>query len=140
MRAFRLLFIILIAWFGLLVCPGSSAHAAVAQSSTVAAAEGSAGSQPAARGTSADIVAIQGFNKRHYDEVGILKVEAQRKHKILFIMGVCLLLGIFTTTGLGLAMALGDKPVFMWHMAAAGITVTLAIAHAVTSMIWFFPF
>ncbi len=139
MRVFRLLFIISIAWCSLLACPGSSAHATVVQRS-VAAAGSNNTHQPTASGTSADIMAIQTFNKRRYDEVGILKVEAQRKHKILFIMGVCLLLGIFTTTGLGLAMALGDKPVFMWHMAAAGITVTLAIAHAVTSMIWFFPF
>lgn len=132
MRMPRLLFIISIALYALLACPGLDAHAATAQS-------------PAARpttasGTSADIMAIQTFNKRHYDEVGILKVEAQRKHKILFIMGICLLLGIFTTAGLGLAMVLGDKPLFMWHMAIAGITVTLAIAHAVTSIIWFFPF
>ncbi len=139
MRVLRLLFIVFVAWCGLLVCPGAEAHAITAQNSVAAAVTGSK-AQPAASGTSADIMAIQTFNKRRYDELGLLKVEAQRKHKILFIMGVCLLLGIFTTTGLGLAMALGDKPVFMWHMAAAGITVTLAIAHAVTSMIWFFPF
>ncbi len=141
MRMPRLLFIISIALYALLACPGLDVYAATAQSPAAVAAKGGGAAQPTtASGSSADIMAIQTFNKRRYDEVGILKVEAQRKHKILFIMGVCLLLGIFTTAGLGLAMVLGDKPLFMWHMAIAGITVTLAIAHAVTSIIWFFPF
>ncbi|MDQ6960007.1 MAG: hypothetical protein Q9M27_03170 [Mariprofundaceae bacterium] len=123
------------------MCPGLDAHAAARQT-TVVSAGGSAksGAQSTVSDASADIQAIQAFNKRRYDEVGILKVEAQKKHKILFIMGVCLLLGILTTAGLGLAMVLGDRPVFMWHMAVAGITVTLAIVHAATSIIWFFPF
>jgi len=135
----RLLFIISIAWCGLFICPGSTVYAAAGQSAT-AEASAVSGSQTVVNSSSEDIKAIETFNKLRYDEVGILKVEAQKKHKILFIMGVCLLLGILSTAGLGLAMVLGDKPVFMWHMAIAGITVTLAIAHAVTSMIWFFPF
>jgi len=127
-----LLFIFFVASLGLFACPVLDVHAATGSAAN--------GSQATVNSSSEDIKAIQTFNKRRYDEVGILKVEAQKKHKILFIMGVGLLLGILTTAGLGLAMVLGDKPVFMWHMAVAGITVTLAIAHAVTSIIWFFPF
>jgi len=142
MRMSRLLLMISVTWCGLFVCPGLDAYAAAGQRAMVVAADGSAAPDPQATvsSTSEDIKAIQTFNKRRYDEVGILKVEAQKKHRILFIMGVCLMLGILTTAGLGLAMVLGDKPVFMWHMAVAGITVTLAIAHAATSIIWFFPF
>ncbi len=126
----RLLFTMMVViTFGLLATPVTDVNAAP-----------DPGGQAATTSSSEDIQAIQTFNKLRDNEVGILKVEAQKKHKILFIMGVGLLLGILTTAGLGLAMVLGDKPVFMWHMAVAGITVTLAIAHAVTSMIWFFPF
>jgi len=139
MRMSRLLFIISIAWCGLLICPGSTAYADAGQHVT-ADVSAVSGTQATVNNSSEDIKAIQTFNKRRYDEVGILKVAAQKKHKILFIMGVCLLLGILTTAGLGLAMVLGEKPLFMWHMAVAGVTVTLAIAHAVTSIIWFFPF
>jgi len=143
MRMSRLLLVIFFAWCGLFINPGIDVHAAAGQNAPTTSAGGPAapGAQSSANSTSSeDIKAIQTFNKRRYDEVGVLKVEAQKKHKILFIMGVCLLIGILTTAGLGLAMALGDKPVFMWHMAVAGMTVTLAIAHAVTSIIWFFPF
>gem|GEM_PF-1514727 len=142
MHISRLLFLIFFAWCALFMNPGTAAYAAAGQSGTVVGGNGvtASGGQSVVNHTSEDIKAIQTFNKRRYDEVGILKVEAQKKHKILFIMGVALLLGILTTAGLGLAMVLGDKPIFMWHMAVAGITVTLAIAHAVTSIIWFFPF
>jgi len=149
----RLLLIVFIAGCGSLVCPGLAAHATAGQGSGASVTEpvvaGQSGTGAAAGGSEAqptlssmreDIKALQTFNKLRENEAGILKVETQKKHKILFIMGICLLLGILTTAGLGLAMVLGDKPVYMWHMAVAGITVTLAIAHAVTSMIWFFPF
>jgi hypothetical protein len=62
------------------------------------------------------------------------------KHKILFIMGVILLVLIFLTAGFGMAMALHGKDVFIPHMIFAGATVFLAVAHAVTSIVWFFPY
>jgi len=137
----RLWFIIFVACCGLLVCPGLAAHAAAGHSDTVTAGGSATSGVHAVVGTTReDIQAIQTFNKLRENEAGILKVEIQKKHKILFIMGICLLLGILTTAGLGLAMVLGGKPVFMWHMAIAGITVTLALAHAATAIIWFFPF
>jgi len=128
----RLLFMIIVASSGLFTCPGLAAEDVPGS--------GVSGVHTAVNTAREDIQAIQTFNKLRENEAGVLKVETQKKHKILFIMGVCLLLGILTTAGFGLAMVLGGKPVFMWHMAIAGITVTLAIAHAVTSMIWFFPF
>jgi len=69
-----------------------------------------------------------------------VKIDDQRKHTILFIMGVTLLILIIATAGLGISMVLLDKQVFVAHMITAGLTVTLAIAHAVASMVWFFPF
>jgi len=132
MRMLRLLFITSIVWCGLLVCLEFDAYAA--------ASSATSGTQSTVSNMREDLHAIQTFNKLREDQTGVLKVEAQKKHKILFIMGVCLLVGILTTAGLGLAMVLGDKQLFMWHMAVAGVTVTLAIAHAVTSIVWFFPF
>ncbi len=66
-------------------------------------------------------------------------ISTQRKHEILFLMGAALLLLIFVTAGLGMAMALWEKDVFTWHMLSAGLTVTLAIVHAVVSFVWFYP-
>ena len=73
------------------------------------------------------------------DEQGF-GAEIKQKRKILFLMGIVLLIGIFTTLSLGIAMALYNKPVFVAHMVFAGITATLALVHAVTAMVWFYPF
>lgn len=62
------------------------------------------------------------------------------QHKILFLMGASLLILILATASLGVAMALFGKEVFVAHMITAGATVFLAIAHAVTAMVWFYPF
>ena len=69
-----------------------------------------------------------------------LKEKDTGKHQILFIMGVILILLILLTAGFGMAMALHGKDVFIPHTIFAGATVFLAIAHAVTSIVWFFPY
>jgi len=66
--------------------------------------------------------------------------ETKFRHKLLFAMGVLLLIFIFTTAYFGLSMALFDKQVFVPHMIFAGGTVFLAVAHAVVAIVWFFPF
>ena len=91
-------------------------------------------------GMQRDLSAMQQFNALHQDEVGILKVELKKKHEILFFMGIGLLVGLLLTVAFGLGMVLDGKPWFLWHMLSAGFSVTLAIAHAVTSIIWFYPF
>ncbi len=67
-------------------------------------------------------------------------IEDQQKHEILFYMGVLLLILIVTTAVIGLRMALFGKKLFVQHMISAGFTVFLAFAHAVTAIVWFFPF
>ncbi len=64
----------------------------------------------------------------------------QEKHQILFYMGVLLLLLLVLTVVFGVGMVLFDKPWFVGHMISAGLTVTLAVAHAVAATVWFFPF
>ena len=79
---------------------------------------------------------------RDIDELSVEQqlAEQQGQHEILFIMGVLLLIGVFVTAGLGISMAMFGKQVFLAHMISAGFTVFLSAAHAVTAMVWFFPF
>jgi len=69
-----------------------------------------------------------------------LDARTRQRQQILFLMGVGLLISIFTTVGLGIAMALYNKPVFVAHMVFAGISATLALIHAIVAVVWFYPF
>lgn len=64
----------------------------------------------------------------------------QKKHMAMFFLGVPLLVLLLITGGLGIAMGVYGKPVFMLHMIAAGLTITLAFVHAILGVIWFYPF
>ena len=66
-------------------------------------------------------------------------ISTNRKHQILFWMGGLLLLLIFLAAGFGIAMGIFGKDVFVWHMLSAGLATTLAIAHAITAFVWFYP-
>ena len=68
------------------------------------------------------------------------RIETKRKHEILFFMGISLLVLLFLTGGLGVAMVVFDKDVFAAHLVCAGLSLTLAAVHAVTSIAWFWPF
>jgi len=83
---------------------------------------------------------MEGFIAHQSQEHGVKAVSDHRRHQILFIMGALLLTGILATAGFGIAMAFFNKEVFLAHMLSAGFTVFLAVAHAVASMVWFFPF
>lgn len=83
---------------------------------------------------------LKGFTERQDVTHGVKEIADKRKHQILFFMGIALLVGIVVTAGLGIAMALYGKEVFLAHMLSAGFSVFLAVAHAITAMVWFFPF
>ncbi len=68
------------------------------------------------------------------------RIETKRKHEILFIMGISLLVLLFLTGTLGVAMVVFDRDVFVAHLICAGLSLTLAAAHAATSIAWFWPF
>jgi hypothetical protein len=76
--------------------------------------------------------------KQQMDDV--LTISTKEKHKILFFMGITLLLGVLVTAGLGIALGVYGKPVFVAHMLSAGLSVTLALIHAIVAIVWFFPF
>ena len=68
------------------------------------------------------------------------KLTDEAKHKILFYMGLSLLVLLCTTAYLGVSMVVFNQEVFVKHMISAGLTVTLGLAHAVVAVVWFFPF
>ncbi len=68
------------------------------------------------------------------------RIETKRKHQILFLMGLSLLVLILLTGGLGVAMVAFGKDVFVAHMICAGLSMSLAAAHAATAIVWFWPY
>jgi hypothetical protein len=67
--------------------------------------------------------------------------ETQRtRHKVMFLLGIPLLILLLITGTLGLATGLFGKQLFVLHMLFAGLSVTLAIVHAIVGLVWFFPF
>ena len=87
-----------------------------------------------------DVQVIQKFAEQEKKESGALSVEQREKHLIMFVMGVPLLLFILTTVTLGIAMGFYGKQVFVAHMVFAGLSLTLALAHAIVGIVWFYPF
>jgi uncharacterized protein GlcG (DUF336 family) len=81
---------------------------------------------------------IQAFTSQ--EQQGIVSGEDQSKHLIMFVMGVPLLVLLLVTGALGIAMGIYGKQVFIAHMVFAGLSVTLAIAHAIVGIVWFYPF
>jgi hypothetical protein len=64
----------------------------------------------------------------------------QTRRWVMFALGAPLLVFILITAGLGIAMGVYGKPVFVAHMIFAGLSVTLAIVHAIVGLVWFRPF
>lgn len=96
----------------------------------------------AARAAGADesFEVLREFVEQEREVSDIVAISERRKHQILFFMGAVLLITIITTAWLGISMVIFGKQVFVAHMIFAGISVFLAIVHAVTAIVWFFPF
>lgn len=89
---------------------------------------------------SSETQVIQAFTSQEDIESDIIKIDDQRKRQIMFAMGVPLLLFIFITVGLGIAMGVFGKDVYVAHMIFAGLSLTLALGHAIVGVVWFWPF
>jgi hypothetical protein len=89
---------------------------------------------------SSETQVIQAFTSQEDIESDIIKIDDQRKRQIMFAMGVPLLLFIFITAGLGIAMGVFGKDVYIAHMIFAGLSLTLALGHAIVGVVWFWPF
>ena len=70
----------------------------------------------------------------------LVQIEDKTKRLVMFVMGVPLLILIFVTAALGVAMGVYGKQVFVPHMICAGFSLTLALGHAVVGIVWFYPF
>lgn len=92
----------------------------------------------AKEGESAQI--LQAFNKQHRDTERAKSITDKDKQRIMFLLGVSLLTLVLITGGLGIAMGLFGKSVFVAHMIFAGLSMTLAVVHAVVALVWFYPF
>lgn len=83
---------------------------------------------------------LQAFNKQHREEERKKAITDKDKQRIMFMLGVALLTLVLITGGLGIAMGLFGKQVFVPHMIFAGFSMTLAVVHAIVGIVWFFPF
>ncbi len=116
--------------------------AVILAGSPLAAADtaGPRGGEVAAAPATNDLAVMEAFNRQQVELGEAVRIDDERKHQILFIMGIALLVLIVLTAAYGIAMAIYGKQVFVPHMILAGLTVTLAIAHSVVAIVWFFPF
>ena len=89
-------------------------------------------------GESAQI--LQAFNKQHQENERAKAITDHDKQRIMFLLGVVLITLVMITGGLGIAMGLYNKSVFVAHMIFAGLSMTLAVVHAIVGIVWFFPF
>ncbi len=67
-------------------------------------------------------------------------VSDHNKQLIMFAMGVPLVILLLITGGLGVATGVYGKQLFIPHMIFAGLTLTLALAHVIVGLVWFYPF
>ena|SRR5450631_640087 len=89
-------------------------------------------------GDSAQI--LQAFNQQHINAEHAKSITDKDKQRIMFLLGVVLITLVLVTGGLGIAMGLYGKPVFVAHMIFAGLSITMAIVHAIVGLVWFYPF
>ncbi len=87
-----------------------------------------------------DAAVMGSFTSHEIYEGEAIQISDQKKRIVLFTMGISLLILLLTTATLGIAMVVHGKQVFVAHMIFAGLSVTLAIAHSVVAIVWFFPF
>jgi hypothetical protein len=83
---------------------------------------------------------LQEFNAQNRKDIRKNAVPLKEKQQIMFLMGVAVILMVIITGGLGLAMGVFGKPVFVAHMVFAAFSIVMAIAHAIVGLVWFYPF
>ncbi len=71
---------------------------------------------------------------------GVTPVNDHKKKLVMFIMGIPLIVLVLVTGAVGIGMGIYGKPWFVQHMILAGLTMTLALVHAVVGVAWFYPF
>jgi hypothetical protein len=80
------------------------------------------------------------FNEQNRNDIRAKAIPLKEKQQIMFLLGLGVILLVIITGGLGLAMGVFGKPLFVAHMVFAAFSITLAIAHAIVGLVWFYPF
>jgi len=83
---------------------------------------------------------MQAFTSQEVKDSDIITIDDKQKRVVMFFLGVPLLILLFITGALGIAMGIFGKPVFVAHMVCAGLSMTLALGHAIVGVVWFYPF
>ena len=91
-------------------------------------------------GAESESQVIQKFTTQEISSSEHITIADQRKRQVMFAMGVPLLLFIIITVVLGISMGVYGKNVYIPHMILAGLSLTLALAHAIVGLVWFWPF
>ena len=103
-------------------------------------AAASTDTQAGAAAEQGDTSIMQAFNASDEKKTGVIEVKDETKRLVMFVMGVPLLILLLATAALGVAMGLYGKQVYLPHMICAGLSLTLALGHAVVGIVWFYPF
>jgi len=90
--------------------------------------------------TESEAQIIQKFTAKESIDSEVVTISDKRKRQVMFAMGVPLLLFIIITVILGIAMGVYGKDVYVPHMIFAGLSLTLALGHAIVGLVWFWPF
>ena len=83
---------------------------------------------------------MHAFTSQEVKDSDIIAIDDKQKRVVMFFLGVPLLILLFATGALGIAMGVYGKQVFLAHMICAGLSMTLALGHAVVGIVWFYPF
>ena len=84
---------------------------------------------------------LEAFDRQQVDRVdSAAAIGDKKKHLVMFLLGIPLLILLLTTGAVGIAMGLFGKPLFLLHMILAGLTMTLALVHVIVGLVWFYPF
>ena len=84
---------------------------------------------------------LEAFDRQQSQKVDVAaSIGDKKKHFIMFLLGIPLLILLLTTGAVGIAMGLFGKPLFLLHMILAGLTMTLALVHVIVGLVWFYPF
>jgi len=84
---------------------------------------------------------LEAFDKQQVQRVKqASELSDHSKRLIMFTLAIPLFVLLLITGGLGIATGVFGKKLFIPHMIFAGLTVTLALAHAIVGLVWFYPF
>ncbi len=83
---------------------------------------------------------LEAFDRQQSQKVDVAaSIGDKKKHFIMFLLGIPLLILLLTTGAVGIAMGLFGKPLFLLHMILAGLTMTLALVHVIGGLVWCYP-